>query len=105
MSFNINITGLKTINKFIGLSDTPIYYDNGKFFKVIDNRIEYTDIEWSDITGKLSDSEHFEVIIKELADKSNFALKSEVPKIEFITQSDYDALTVKEPNTLYLIGE
>ena len=39
----IEITGLKSINKFIGLEDTPLYYENGKFFKVQDNKIIYTD--------------------------------------------------------------
>ena len=55
----IEITGLKSINRFIGLQDTPIYYDNGKFFKVQDNKIVYTDIEWSDIAGQVQDNENF----------------------------------------------
>ena len=55
----IEITGLKGIDRFIGLQDTPIYYDNGKFFKVQDNKIVYTDIEWSDIAGQIQDNESF----------------------------------------------
>lgn len=52
----IEITGLKSINKFIGLEDTPIYYDNGKFFKVQDSKIVYTDITWEDIKGNIHDN-------------------------------------------------
>ena len=37
--------------------------------------------------------------------KGDYALKSEVPKLQSITQADYDALETKEPNTLYLIEE
>ena len=50
----IEISGLKTINKFIGLEDTPLYYENGKFFKVLDNKIIYTDINWEDIKGDIT---------------------------------------------------
>ena len=41
----IEITGLKSINKFIGLEDTPLYYDNGKFLKVEENKIVYKDVK------------------------------------------------------------
>ena len=68
MGFNINITGIKSLDKFIGLADTPIYYEDGKFFKVKDNHIVYTDIEWSDISGEIANSEHFEVIISSIKD-------------------------------------
>ena len=50
----IEISGLKTIDKFIGLEDTPLYYENGKFFKVENNRIIYTDINWADISGDIT---------------------------------------------------
>ena len=49
----IEITGLKSLNKFIGLDDTPTYYENGKFFKVLDSKIVYTDITWEDIKGDI----------------------------------------------------
>ena len=55
----IEITGLKGIDRFIGLQDTPIYYDNGKFFKVEDNKIVYTDIQWNDIEGNITSNEDF----------------------------------------------
>lgn len=69
MGFIVNITGLKSSNKFIGLEDTPIYYENGKFFKVVNNEIIYTDIQWSDIVGNISDSEHFNDIANAVANK------------------------------------
>lgn len=37
--------------------------------------------------------------------KGDYALKADVPKLQPITQADYDALTTKEANTLYLIEE
>lgn len=37
--------------------------------------------------------------------KGNYALKSDVPKLQLITKADYDALTTKDANTLYLIEE
>ena len=37
--------------------------------------------------------------------KGDYALKSEIPKLQSITQADYDALTTKDANTLYLIEE
>ena len=62
----IEITGLKSISKFIGLEDTPLYYDNGKFFKVEDNKIIYTDIEWKDISGDISESPEIIAVISDL---------------------------------------
>lgn len=35
----IEITGLVQLNSFIGLDDTPTYYENGKFFKVEEIRL------------------------------------------------------------------
>lgn len=55
----IEISGLKGIDRFIGLQDTPIYYDNGKFFKVQDNKIVYTDIQWNDIEGDITSNKDF----------------------------------------------
>ena len=62
----IEITGLKSLSKFIGLEDTPLYYDNGKFFKVENNKIVYTDIEWKDISGNISDAPQITDLIEEL---------------------------------------
>lgn len=72
----IEISGLTTINGFIGLSDTPLYYEDGKFFKVVGNKIEYTDINFEDIKGSIpEDSELYSIIsgfvddrIKELSE-------------------------------------
>lgn len=63
----IEISGLKTIDAFIGLTDTPLYYENGKFFKVLDNKIVYTDITWSDIIGEISENPVLEEQVKEIA--------------------------------------
>lgn len=63
----IEITGLKTYGTFIGLSDTPVYYENGKFFKVEDNKIIYTDITWADIQGEISENPVLEEQVKEIA--------------------------------------
>lgn len=66
----IEISGLTTINGFIGLSDTPLYYENGKFFKVVGNRIEYTDINFEDIKGDIpEDSELYNIISGFVDDK------------------------------------
>lgn len=61
----IEITGLTQLNSFIGLDDTPTYYENGKFFKVEDNKIVYTDINWSDVKGKIKDNPE---LVKEIGD-------------------------------------
>ena len=67
----IEITGLKSINKFIGLEDTPLYYDNGKFFKVENNKIVYTDIQWKDISGDLEDAPELVSLIEKLIEEYN----------------------------------
>lgn len=61
----IEITGLAQLNSFIGLDDTPTYYENGKFFKVEDNKIVYTDINWGDIKGEIEDNPE---LVKEIGD-------------------------------------
>ena len=61
----IEITGLVQLNSFIGLDDTPTYYENGKFFKVEDNKIVYTDINWSDVKGKIKDNPE---LVKEIGE-------------------------------------
>lgn len=63
----IEITGLKSIDSFIGLTDTPLYYDNGKFFKVQNNKIIYTDITWADITGAIQDNPELQKQVEEIA--------------------------------------
>lgn len=65
----IEITGLKSISKFIGLEDTPTYYENGKFFKVENNRIVYTDIEIGDLKGKFEDNPELYETISALIEK------------------------------------
>lgn len=65
-NIEIEITGLKTIDKFIGLQDTPLYYENGKFFKVEGSKIVYADLQWSDITGKFSENPELVEQITEL---------------------------------------
>lgn len=62
----IEINGLKTLNSFISLSDTPLYYENGKFFKVENSKIIYTDITWEDITGSISDNKELKEQITEI---------------------------------------
>ena len=61
----IEITGLVQLNSFIGLDDTPTYYENGKFFKVEDNKIVYTDINWSDVKGRIKDNPE---LVKEIGE-------------------------------------
>ncbi len=63
----IEITGLKSVDSFIGLTDTPLYYDNCKFFKVQDNKIVYTDITWADITGAIQDNPELQKQVEEIA--------------------------------------
>lgn len=62
-NLTIEITGLKTLNSFIGLEDTPLYYENGKFFKVDNNQIVYTDITWADIVGEIRENPNIELAI------------------------------------------
>lgn len=63
----IEISGLKSLDSFISLSDTPLYYDNGKFFKVVDNKIVYTDITWADIQGSIAENPDLEQQIRDIA--------------------------------------
>lgn len=64
----IEISGLTTINGFIGLSDTPLYYEDGKFFKVVGNKIEYTDITFEDIKGDIPEDSELYTIISQFVD-------------------------------------
>lgn len=66
----IEITGLKSVNKFIGLEDTPVFYENGKFIKVEDNKIVYADITWADITGDISDNPEIRDEIARVVEKT-----------------------------------
>lgn len=86
---DIEITGLKGINKFIGLEDTPLYYENGKFFKVENNRIVYTDIQWGDITGNFEDNKDLTAKLNELSNEIievkitvNKIVEEEIPNIK-----------------------
>ena len=63
----IEISGLKSLDSFISLADTPLYYDNGKFFKVVDNRIVYTDVTWADIQGSIAENPELEQQIRDIA--------------------------------------
>lgn len=63
----IEITGLKSVDSFIGLTDTPLYYENGKFFKVQNNKIIYADITWADITGAIQDNPELQKQVEEIA--------------------------------------
>lgn len=67
----IEITGLKSFDTFIGLTDTPLYYENGKFFKVENNKIIYTDITWADLQGQISENPDLEEQIKDIAKQYN----------------------------------
>lgn len=102
----IEITGLKSISKFIGLEDTPLYYDNGKFFKVEDNKIIYTDIEWKDIKGNVDDSPEIVKVISDLVDDITDDIIDEKitlhnhnrdahPYIQDILQDNYNTLNTK----------
>ena len=64
----IEISGLTTINGFIGLSDTPLYYEDGKFFKVVGNKIEYTDITFEDIKGDIPEDSELYAIMSQFVD-------------------------------------
>ena len=66
-SITIEITGLKSVDSFIGLTDTPLYYENGKFFKVEDNKVVYCDITWADITGSIQDNPDLQNQVEEIA--------------------------------------
>lgn len=106
----IEITGLKSVSKFIGLEDTPLYYDNGKFFKVEDNKIVYTDIQWKDISGNLEDAPEIidlikelvkninEEVIKDYIDKHNNSQFSH-PYIRNVIEQNYDTLDTKINDT------
>lgn len=102
----IEITGLKSVSKFIGLEDTPLYYDNGKFFKVEDNKIIYTDIEWKDIKGNVDDSPEIVKVISDLVDDITDDIIDEKitlhnhnrdahPYIQDILQDNYNTLNTK----------
>jgi predicted nucleic acid-binding Zn-ribbon protein len=66
----IEISNLTTLQKFIGLEDTPIYYENGKFFKVIDNKIVYTDINWEDIKGEVKNNPDLYTEVTQLVEEN-----------------------------------
>lgn len=78
----IEITGLKSFDSFIGLTDTPLYYDNGKFFKVEDNKIVYTDITWADIQGSIAENAELEQQIKDIAKEYNEQFVVDVASIK-----------------------
>ena len=112
----IEITGLKSISKFIGLEDTPLYYDNGKFFKVEDNKIVYTDIEWKDISGSLEDAPEIIDLIKELVKRINEEVIHDYinqhndsqfahPYIQNIIQENYNTLDTKINTTKEELSE
>lgn len=93
----IEITGLKSINKFICLEDTPLYYENGKFFKVQDNKIIYTDIEWKDITGDIDEgSILFKIIDSSI--KAHNENPTSHPYLHNIIQDNYNTLDDKIDN-------
>lgn len=68
---------------------------------VTKDEIELPDIDLSDYATKDELTKGLET----KQSKGDYALKSEVPKLQSITQADYDALETKEANTLYLIEE
>lgn len=70
-SIEIEISGLKTLKRFIGLEDTPLYYEDGKFFKVKGNKIVYADIQWKDITGDMSENTSLLKEVKELVEDAS----------------------------------
>ena len=64
----IEISGLKGAGKFIYLDDTPTYYENGKFLRILDNKISYADIYWNDINGNIEERKDLIDLIKKLTD-------------------------------------
>lgn len=112
----IEITGLKSISKFIGLEDTPLYYDNGKFFKVENNKIIYTDIEWKDISGNLEDAPELVSLIEKLIEEYNKEIinryinihnnsRTAHPYIQDIISQNYITLDTKIDNTKEELSE
>ena len=85
----IEITGLVQLNSFIGLDDTPTYYENGKFFKVVDNKIVYTDINWSDIKGKVEDNPELKAEVDKLVEQEAKRYTGEIVS-KAITTHDND---------------
>ena len=85
----IEITGLAQLNSFIGLDDTPTYYENGKFFKVVDNKIVYTDINWGDIKGQIEDNPELKAEVDKLVEQEAKHYTGEVVA-EAITAHDHD---------------
>ena len=102
----IEITGLVQLNSFIGLDDTPTYYENGKFFKVEDNKIVYTDINWSDVKGKIKDNPELVKEIGEFIQKETEQYTSEaVTKVIKAHDADANAhqsiqLTIQDNYTI-----
>lgn len=106
----IEITGLKSISKFIGLEDTPLYYDNGKFFKVENNKIVYTDIQWKDISGNIEDAPEIVAFIEDLIEEISAKIvddhitlhniaKDAHPYIQNIIHENYVTLDTKIDDT------
>ena len=85
----IEITGLVQLNSFIGLDDTPTYYENGKFFKVEDNKIVYTDINWGDIKGKVEDNPELKAEVDKLVEQEAKRYTGEIVS-KAITAHDND---------------
>lgn len=98
----IEINGLKTINRFIGLADTPLYYDNGKFFKVQDDKIVYADLTWEDISGKIDDNPQLKEYLFEIIQNADEEYVEEtVYKAIELHKADYNA----HPNLEKLIED
>lgn len=98
----IEITGLKTIERFIGLADTPLYYDNGKFFKVQDNKIVYADLTWEDISGNIDDNPQLKEYLFEIIQNADEEYVEEtVYKAIELHKADYNA----HPNLEKLIED
>ena len=88
----IEITGLVQLNSFIGLDDTPTYYENGKFFKVIDNKIVYTDIELKDLKGKIEDNPELQAeITKQVGESTDKLVQTAISKAINLHDSDINA--------------
>lgn len=106
----IEITGLKSLTSFIGLDDTPYYYENGKFFKVDGNKIVYADIEYKDLKGDIQENKelleqiqsiseeaskkYVEQIVSQIIDVHNADVNAH-PYIQNIIEENYNTLDEK----------
>ena len=80
-----------------GVTDTYLIYNNAKIYKRI-GKTKYT-------MDKINKIKVNNVTYEIGSDMSQYQLKSDAVKLVRLTQAEYDQLTPKDNNTLYIITD